>query len=1210
MIGVCRKPISPRRPATWLGFAALLLCWAGPGAGAERSFETGPLKVVVGRAGGGFIDEVFLDLNGDGKHTAAEQVALRPDGQPGVVVEYAVVPDDYQRGVVVGARRVAGEVKVEDTRLSEAGGKITAVVTGKLQFGELGTCPFTASVAASQGSAVLVGGLEFAPPTKAENLMLVSAGLRVFGKYMAWDPEKGVRAHMSAAGTFRNTPRPDTPWQPMTWQLGGRLVESPSYWREWKAWSESCSPLTMAQGQVPDRLLTYHACDPRQGMIVALKQPALSAPNELFGCGLPSSITAYAWPPHAPPLVLRDRKPGGKPFMRNVGISFFPVSPGEIDHWFYRVAEEKLPGLREELDGALDEFATNLVDPRLPESVFTAARRQLDKTEATGWTYEQMAAPPPARGAIEAPPEAGGRDWTAVRVDANYALPVAGAPICGGVALPKGACPSTDEAVLLDATGKEVPAQLDRLAVWPDGSVKWLLVQALVDIPAHGPRELKLAFGRGKSRRLRPGGTLKVDETPSGCTVDTGAIRFTLSRGKSKSGFFDEVWLDANGDGTYADSERIVGPEAGRRRNFMDLVRVEDEADVGPNEYVAAGLEREPSRAEVEEIVVERQGPVSVDLCVKGRFRHEKLSVGLPRRENLGSEFWIRLTAYSGKPYVRVKHTYVFEGNPDLEHIQSLGLALKPDLGRGAVLRLGDEKTTARLAGMIQDTAHTYRVWESAGPDRAQTVRAVGRDAPGWIDLCDGRRGVTLGMRHMREMHAKELACEDGTLVAYAWPGRNRLLDTRRYAWQYGYGESGSFGQGKAIGISRTTESFVYFHDGQGEPAAVAQVFTDPPIVMNYPAWYASTGVFGPIHPYDAERFPELESCLETWLDFWLFHRDLWSWYGIYDFGDFQSLNREGGRWAPDEGRWGWINNESLVDMAIWLQFLRTGRRDYYRAAEACSRHVMEVDLINSTQYTAKQNVKMCGRRHNVNHWGDGYVGPRVNACTGFKLHYFLTGDLRTRDQLDMILTANRRRLGGAMCGGDTIGACLAVLMYKWEATGEREYYDSLRAYVDYCCDWEDEHGHFPNCLEGWDFAENRMHPGARRIGGASDGMFFQSFGAGHTLNEFAELAGHERLRRSIVRTASGVMAKDADWYETLGLYALMAAAYRYSGNPAFLEWSEKHGVKRWVNPDRDRWATEKCVASRGKCMFGAWLAHGMPYLMDSVTDRRQRESP
>jgi hypothetical protein len=282
-----------RRPALWLVVAATLLQFAGLVWSAEQSFDTGRVKVVLGRVGGGFIDEVLFDLNGDGKYGADEQVALRPEGEAGVVVEYALARDGYEWGTVVGADKVAGKVNVEDCRVTEAGKQFTAVVTGDLEFGELGSSPFTATIRASRGSAVLVGGLEFTPPAKTENLLLVSAGLRISGRYLDWNPKKNVRGFMSAAGIFRNTPRPDDPYQPMTWQLGGRLVESPVYWREWKAWSDSCSPLTMVQGRVPDRLLTFHMCDPRQGLIVALKHPALTAPNELFGCGMPSSVAAF-----------------------------------------------------------------------------------------------------------------------------------------------------------------------------------------------------------------------------------------------------------------------------------------------------------------------------------------------------------------------------------------------------------------------------------------------------------------------------------------------------------------------------------------------------------------------------------------------------------------------------------------------------------------------------------------------------------------------------------------------------------------------------------------------------------------------------------------------------------------------------------------------------------------------------------------------------
>ena len=97
--------------------------------------------------------------------------------------------------------------------------------------------------------------------------------------------------------------------------------------------------------------------------------------------------------------------------------------------------------------------------------------------------------------------------------------------------------------------------------------------------------------------------------------------------------------------------------------------------------------------------------------------------------------------------------------------------------------------------------------------------------------------------------------------------------------------------------------------------------------------------------------------------------------------------------------------------------------------------------------------------------------------------------------------------------------------------------------------------------------------------------MFFQSFGAGHTLNEFAELTGDERLKRSIVRTASDVVAGKPHWYQDIGLYPLMAAAHRYSRDRAFLEWIQKRGTKRWVDTQRERWSSENCDGTASRRM-------------------------
>ena len=49
-------------------------------------------------------------------------------------------------------------------------------------------------------------------------------------------------------------------------------------------------------------------------------------------------------------------------------------------------------------------------------------------------------------------------------------------PVAGGVPFPRGALRGVENVRLLGAGGREIPCQVTRLAVWPDGSVKWAMV--------------------------------------------------------------------------------------------------------------------------------------------------------------------------------------------------------------------------------------------------------------------------------------------------------------------------------------------------------------------------------------------------------------------------------------------------------------------------------------------------------------------------------------------------------------------------------------------------------------------------------------------------------------------------------------------------------------------------------------------------------------
>ena len=48
--------------------------------------------------------------------------------------------------------------------------------------------------------------------------------------------------------------------------------------------------------------------------------------------------------------------------------------------------------------------------------------------------------------------------------------------------------------------------------------------------------------------------------------------------------------------------------------------------------------------------------------------------------------------------------------------------------------------------------------------------------------------------------------------------------------------------------------------------------------------------------------------------------------------------------WRYDLGGMAWDNTELGTDMWLWYSFLRTGRADVFRMAEAMTRHTNEVD--------------------------------------------------------------------------------------------------------------------------------------------------------------------------------------------------------------------------------------------------------------------------
>lgn len=1176
---------------------AILSLLAFPCLATNRLIDTGLIRISVGQ--GGFIDEVHLDRNGDGTYASDELIARLPAGEPALVVSYIAQPSGTTKGVLTG-EQIKGKARVDSVNVRD----LRASIKGTLTFDNHGSSPFEVTIQGQKNSAVLGIDLSLGILNKAEGLALKEASLRLYGVFDQREP--GTARRSMSTGDFRNTPRPESSYQPLVWQQGGHLVESPWYWRNWTSWSESTGPVTVQEGPIPAKELTFFMRDDRHGIQAALIEPAAVSPFELAGNGYPANLGLFAWSPRVSPLPMHAQRPD-RLEIKGIGLHFFPTALEPLANKgaaYWKQAGEVLEASRQELLRTLQPARRNLPSPRHEPALLAKRLDELRTMPHRGWDAN-VAATRPLNSAVTVPLGEMGPGWVEVQLDTPPATNGTALPARGGIPFPPGTLKSPDQLRLLDAQNREIAIQADPLAVWPDGSIKWILITLLSDKTTsrtlrleYGPHVIRTAFSRDK---------LEIGKTPSGLTVYTGTLRFELSKhpGELFGG------LKINASGTTISKDRTVSGTNTGRPNRLDLMAMKASADYAPYSFHAEGAQLEPSRAEIEDISVERQGPLAAHLLVKGRYRYATLGRGRGEAyRNEGNEFWIRYTVYAGQPYVEVKHSFVFEGNPDLEMIRDLSLSIPTNFSGTPALTFGtDGKSalsfSADRAGLYQDNPHVAEVWSANSQTHPDRIRAVTSAADGWMDASDGKTGVTFGVRNMREMYAKELSIDDGHLTVGLWPERARLLDTRRYARQYGDGESSAFGQGTAQGVARSHDLFFYFHSGDAtaaESAQVARSLLQPSLIKAPPAWYAASTAAGAFHPRDGRQFGPWESLLDDGLDYLLYHRQLWSWFGFYDFGDMQQVPNNRGGWERLAGRWGWANNEALIDLVFYEQFMRTGRREYLDTALAMTRHTQEVDLINSNDYKGNHTVKMQGHRHNVNHWGDGYVGIRVAAPHGFRLGYYLTGDLRILDQLRMGMDAHWESMHNY---DKEHSAGLGYLTFFWESTGDKTYRAALNAYLDFQVKHFDTFGHIHNGV--WNFRKDAARPLPNTpLSGPPTDFFFQNFGAADSLMELAELTGREDLIRALIQLARDTQQqRGGTWEAQYCHYRLMAFAYRHTGDPVFLDYATGRADKLRVTPNRKVWAQGSAIERfDNKLSMLAWTGHGLPYLMQAMESR------
>jgi hypothetical protein len=617
-----------------------------------------------------------------------------------------------------------------------------------------------------------------------------------------------------------------------------------------------------------------------------------------------------------------------------------------------------------------------------------------------------------------------------------------GAPITIGIPFPKGELFSIDNMRLLNGDGKEIVCQTTEVSTWKpaDESIKWIWIFFFTEKTS----DYVLEYGKGivpiqakeqivSTNNMRPRG---------GISVNTGPLSFSIN--KLGNGFLDAVHLDLNNDGKFTDDELISSAPENKRGTFLDIL---DDAGVDMSNAIIHQVYREKG-----------SGPLHSIFRVEGTYFYKQ-------KDNNASPFEIRIHAYAGKSYIKVLHTLTYTGVPDKHKIEEgehyniatqnekilsedtandpgwtqpndqisgsgLTLIYHLDKDTQVLMPIYDEdwsvknskeriiqfdaslfdKTTLLQTGPKQNNPNsisspTERIngFEAKVFQNNTSIETV-QKAKGWIDLSDATKGIAIGIKNFFQEYPKELQIDPktGTVTAYIWPADADPMSFERKDTKQDGDMLGNFAQG----VAKTTEFIYYFHHkaSESEINKIMDYSLKSPVAHAPSEWYTGSKVYGNMAPF-SQKHPEYENALQYKYDWWIYNQNWEAWYGMFDYGDGKAYYIKG-KWYM------WLNNEPTADFMLWTNFMRTGKPEYYYAAQNMSKHTMDVDNIhwpkkrkflgdindaidywNYVDEEASTPYLGIGRRHGDEHWS-ALLSAHV-WIQGWIASYYITGDTR-----------------------------------------------------------------------------------------------------------------------------------------------------------------------------------------------------------------------
>jgi hypothetical protein len=668
-----------------------------------------------------------------------------------------------------------------------------------------------------------------------------------------------------------------------------------------------------------------------------------------------------------------------------------------------------------------------------------------------------------------------------------------------GIPLPEGKIDPSSNYSLKNEQGKALPVQSWPLAYWPDGSLKWVGISTVVDSNAGTTFVLEPAKKSGASLLKTK---VELSETYDAVLVNTGIMQCEIP--KIGSLLIRSIKMNGkviSSDGrlicilqNWPDQEFGVQPSKEKFTGIVERATVEQSGPVRAVVKIEGRHVSDSGNRSWLPFVVRLYfytGLQSIrmvhTIIYDGDQQKDFIrGLGLVFDVLLDEQLYNRHIRFSGEngglwdepcqPLNGSFPLFNFETRENFYVKQLTGERIpEPEFFSEKQQFLLDHWAAWNDFKLEQLNADGFRVQKRTNDKSAWIEAGYGKRSEGMAFVGDVSGGLTVCVRDFWQsfpsaLEIRNVKDDEAQLMAWLWSPEAEAMDMRHYdtlAWghtlQASY-EDVQPGFSTATGVARTSEILLYASSevpSYGTLNKIVHQANQPPLLIASPEYIHSIPVFGiwslPERSTKGKRW--IEDQLDNAIKYYQLEVEQRHWYGYWNYGDIQhSYDRDRHTWKYDMGGYAWDNTELMPNLWLWYSYLRSGREDIFRMAEAMTRHTGEVDVYHLGRFIG------LGSRHNVIHWGCGAKEVRISQAALGRFYYYLTTDERTGDLMHVSAETSNEAIGKldplrlileksqypthARVGPDWL-ALVSNWMTEWERTGDKKYRDRIMAGVN-----------------------------------------------------------------------------------------------------------------------------------------------------------------